>query len=104
VIDISEYEGAAGDVDDDDFGVISVQHRKTGVAAVTGIARVRDRVFEVRALVAADGLSQEDVVALIVLVYLFEFAGDFHRDEVDRVSLAWADGSKSVGFNDPPKP
>jgi hypothetical protein len=99
VIDISEYEGASGDVDSDGFGPIIVQHRDTAREALRGIGGVRDRVFEVRDLVVADGLSQEDVVALFVLVYLHELCDDYYRAHVDRVSLVW--GTKTITFNYP---
>ena len=99
MIDISEYEGAAGDVDKDGFGPIIVQHRDTAREALRGIGGVRERVFEVRDLVVADGLSQEDVIALFVLVYLHEFCDDYYRAHVDRVSLAW--GAKAITFNYP---
>jgi hypothetical protein len=102
VIDITEYEGAAGDVDKDGFGPIIVQHRETAREALRGIGGVRDRVFSVTGLVVADGLSQEDTIALFVLVYLFEFSDDYYRAHADRVSLAYADGSKTVAFNYPP--
>jgi hypothetical protein len=102
MIDIHDYEGAAGDVDDRGFGPIFVQHRETHKEVVRGIAGVRDRVFVVEDLVVDEGLIQEDVVALVVLVYLFDFANDHYRDEVDRISLTWADGSKTVTFKYPP--
>ena len=101
MIDISEYEGAAGDVGDDKFGPVIVQHRETAREALRGIGGVRDRVFEVRELVVAEDLSQDDVIALFVLVYLHEFCDDYYRAHADRVSLAWADGSKSLTFNYP---
>ena len=103
MIDISEYEGAAGDVDSDNFGPVIVQHRETAREALRGIGGVRDRVFEVTGLVVADGLSQEDVIALFVLVYLQQFCDDYYRAHADRVSLAWADRSKIVAFNYPKK-
>ncbi|MBA3502132.1 MAG: hypothetical protein M4D80_30100 [Myxococcota bacterium] len=103
MIDITEYEGAAGDVDKDGFGPIIVQHRETAREAVHGIGGVRDRQFQVTELVVADGLSQEDVIALFVLVYLYEFCDDYYRAHADRVSLAYADGTKTVVFNYPPK-
>jgi hypothetical protein len=99
VIDISEYEGAAGDVDKDGFGPIIVQHRDTAREALRGIGGVRDRVFQVRDLVVDDGLSQEDVVALFVLVYLHEFCDDYYAALADRVSLLW--GTKTITFNYP---
>jgi hypothetical protein len=103
VIDISEYEGAAGDVDAENFGPVIVQHRETAREALRGIGGVRDRVFQVRELVVADGLSQEDVIALFVLVYLHEFCDDYYSARAERVSLEYADGSKTVTFNYPPK-
>ncbi len=103
MIDITEYEGAAGDVDKDGFGPIIVQHRETAREALRGIGGVRDRQFQVTELVVADGLSQEDVIALFVLVYLYEFCDDYYRAHADRVSLVYADGSKTVVFNYPPK-
>ena len=102
MIDIREYEGAAGDVDEHGFGPIFVQHRETGEHALRGIGGVRDRVFEVTQLEVAGELTQNDVIALVVLVFLFQFADDHYRDKADRVSLAWADGSKTVTFNYPP--
>jgi hypothetical protein len=104
VIDIQQYEGAAGEVDDDDFGPIFIMHRETQKDVVTARAGVRDRVLEVTELVSDPDLTQDDVVAMIVLVYLFHFTDDYYRGEVDRVSLAWADGSKLVTFNYPAKP
>lgn len=101
VIDVLDYEGASGDVDEHDFGPIYVQHRVTGVEVLRGIGGVRDGVFEVTELEVADGLTQDDVVALFVLVYLFDFADDYWRGKVERVSLVWADGSKTVTFNYP---
>ena len=104
MIDIQDYEGAAGDVDDDDFGPIFIMHRGTSKDVVTARAGVRDRVLEVTDLVADESLTQDDVVAMIVLVYLFHFTDDYYRGDVDRVSLVWADGSKTVTFNYPAKP
>ena len=104
MINIRDYEGAAGDVDDDKFGPIFIMHRGTSKDVITARAGVRDRVVEVSDLVVSEDLSQDDVVALIVLVYLFHFTDDYFREHADRVSLAWADGSKTVTFNYPAKP
>jgi len=101
MIDIHQYEGAAGDVDNQGFGPIFVQHRVTGKDVITGIAGLRDRVFEVTQLEVDAELTQEDVIALIVLEFLFHFTDDYYRGKADRVSLSWADGSKTVTFNYP---
>jgi len=94
MIDIHQYEGAAGDVDDAGFGPIFVQHRETGDEVIRGIGGLRDRVFEVTELEVDDALTQQDVIALVVLVFLFHFTDDYYRGKADRVSLSWADGSR----------
>lgn len=101
MIDVSEYEGAAGDVDDDGAGPIFVTHRTTGEEVIAGTMVLRDRVLEFSDLVVDETLSREDVIALIVIVYLFDFTVDYYRTRADRISLAWADGSKTVTFNYP---
>ncbi len=102
---IQDYEGAAGDVDDDDRGPIFIERRSTGKTVIRGIMGERDRVLEVTALEVLDpSLDQDDVVALFTLVYLFDFVDDYYRDSVDRVSLAWADRSLTVTFNYPAEP
>ena len=101
MIDIHEYEAEAGDVDEEGFGPIVIAHRASGKAVVVGYAGVRDRVLEVTELAADASLSQQDVIALFVLVYLFQLTNDAYRALADRVSLSWADGSKTVTFNYP---
>lgn len=100
--DIQDYEGAAGDVDDDDRGPIFISRRSTGADVIRAVAGVRARVLEVTALEVLDpSLDQDDVVALFTLVYLFHFTDDYYREEADRITLAWADGSRTLTFNYP---
>ena len=102
---IQDYEGAAGDVDEHDRGPIFIERRSTGQTVIRGIMGERDDVLEVTDLEVLDpSLEQDDVVALLTLVYLFDFVDDYYRDRVDRVSLAWADGSRTVTFNYPALP
>ena len=102
MIDVNDYEGAAGDVDKEGFGPIFIMRRKSGDDVVKARAGLRERTFEITDVDVLDSkLTQDDVVALIVLVFLFHFTDDYYRDKADRVSIAWADGSKTVTFNYP---
>ncbi len=101
MIDISDYEAAAGDVDAEGFGPMFINRRDSGEAVVRGAAGLRERVLEITNLEVDDDLTREDVIALIVIVYLFGFTDDYYRAHADRVSLTWADGATTVTFNYP---
>ena len=102
MIDIQDYEGAAGDVDKEGFGPIFVMKRRSDIDVIRATAGLRDRVFEITKLEVLDeSLTQDDVVALIVLVFLLHYTDDYYRGKADRVSIAWADGSRTVTFNYP---
>jgi hypothetical protein len=102
MIDVNDYEGACGDVDENQFGPIFIMRRKSGDDVVKARAGLRDRTYEISDVEVLDPrLTQDDVVALVVLVYLLHFTDDYYREKADRVSLAWKDGSKTVTFNYP---
>lgn len=90
-MNLREFEGTAGDVDDEDFGPIFIERGRDNTV-VKARAGVRGRVYEVSAIEAA-GFTPEQVGELVAKVFLVRFTGDYYRGKVDTISLSWPDGT-----------